>query len=576
MFPSIALLRRELLTRFRQGRTFSFLAISIVAATLPAVVKWANFPTVVNVEYFYSGDVARGIIDYAATFLMLGCGVFVPALAATSFTEERDTGTIDQLHMALLRPTGMVLAKCLSAIGFYVAVIIGTLPIIATAFFLLGVEWQRLIIDYSLVLAFSVICATAGVYASVVYRNTLTAIVMGYVAALIGIGILPSAAAFLVALVGGSAASGGLEEISAIISPAFALGYNVLDNLGWDRFWMNMVYCGSVSLCFVVLAVMRLQFQVLHDAVTAERIPDGRLQRLMRQIAKRRPRRSPMWHGFNPVLQRELRWNPLTRTRTVVYIFTGTLLLNLVSYAVLVVYARSRFPWFNVEFQPVAFWFYEQLAVFLVIIPMLAAASLARETESGNLDLLRTTFLSPRDIFRGKAYAALLPVCAALAGSALACMFALTLVGETRRAAIMTGFGTLAVSSATAYGLTLLASALAKRTSVALVLSFCLIAGVFLFSYGIARTGYEAIFVSESDVYAGSSPPPQRVAAFERARDGLAFLSPITAFHRNARGRGDSLPTRYWIVNCSVFLLVACGLFYGAEIAFHRLRMRTT
>jgi ABC-type transport system involved in multi-copper enzyme maturation permease subunit len=564
VFPSIALVRRELLTTFRRIRTFVFLVCCVVAVTLPTMLQWFRMPEVVGIEYYLSGGTARAIVDYAAIFLMVGCCLFVPAVASTAFSEERERGTLDQLHMTLISPWGLVTAKCLNAIGFYLTVIIATVPIIATAYFLLGIEWPRLVREYVIILATCVSCAVACVYCSVLYDRTANAVIAAYVAMLLVIGVPITAIALVFELTTGIS-SNDVINMAEVLSPGFALGSTVMGGMSRLTFAGGLVYHALIVLVFGTLSIVRLKQRL--DPVSSPKW-HRRLRDAWRYASNsgryRPPRQRAMPDNRNPVLMRELRWNPANRPRCLIWLFIGACFAYLFA-AIALLHARS-FPWFNFRFEPVAFWFYFQFGLTLLLTPVFGANVFARECETNNMDMLRSTRLRAREVFWGKAASAALPVAVLLAASACACLVTTTLIRSVRIDQLISGLGTLAVSACVAYALTLLCSVCARRTSVALVLSFSLSLVVFLVGFGAAHTAVRMAF--------GELILTTTVAPI------IALLSPITAYYANAKSfsnyRGSyvgSCLTDYWLASVALYGTFAAALTYAAAHVFARFRM---
>jgi ABC-type transport system involved in multi-copper enzyme maturation permease subunit len=186
--------------------------------------------------------------------------------------------------------------------------------------------------------------------------------------------------------------------------------------------------------------------------------------------------------------------------------------------------------------------------------PIFVAHSLAKEVEFNNMDLLRTTLLTPGQIVSGKiafGFALLTPLflLSLLISSPLALVAFPSLAGI---ASLFASYLSLALSITLALSLSMLASALTRRVMSATLLSYLLILLVF--------GGAESAILVLSEL---------KVMVF--SEDLLYFWSPLMAFFHNIyEGKGPSLLTFYWLANTALFGLAAAGALAATIWVFER------
>jgi ABC-type transport system involved in multi-copper enzyme maturation permease subunit len=211
-------------------------------------------------------------------------------------------------------------------------------------------------------------------------------------------------------------------------------------------------------------------------------------------------------------------------------------------------------------------WLMTQIILTVVIAPALMATSFTKEYELGNIDMLRMTLLTPRDIVLGKMWAGAASVAPALLAALVTGIPAVFIGMRTRQWPVMlTGYVTLFVCTLVSLSLGLSSSLVTKRTTASLALSYILSILVFVgFSGAAAYLAYEVF---------------EDLRHHPITNDVIMFLSPIGAFFYNAlpdkyiHEHGSPLNS-YWLGNVSVFTLFALILIKVTVIGFERYRMR--
>ncbi|MCP4640544.1 MAG: ABC transporter permease [bacterium] len=583
MIPLIALVKRELLTSLRRTRAFVFLCVCVCAVAWPVILVWATMPTQVGANYFQSGGAASQMVGLAAYALLFTCGLFVPAMASSGIVEERIRGTLDQLELAFVNPSGMVAAKIVNAVGFFLILVVGTLPFVATTFFLVGVEWKVVVQAYALVLASCVSCAAVGLLASAYFRRTSSAVAAGYMLAWALLGVPSIVALFINAAAGRLVRSGIFEPVVGLFAPILALDTVITGHYPWWLFGIALAYQIAAAVAAVTLTILLLTTRSHEESMRLlGNGRGGRIFALVRRVARFRKlgNRRPIPDRWNPILLREIRYGVL-RSRKSLFAIVG---LGLALYALFFLCAfggsRVRVLGFRIA-EPKEFWLLAQMGVVVVTAPLFAAHAIARERDAGTLELLRTTLLRPRDVFHGKAASAALPVLASIAASALA-IAGYLLVASTEsidrfrehglRFAVLcstmfTGGVTIAVCAGVSLCLGLFASVCVRRGSTALVLALVLVLAVFVLSVALP---YVTLATLLDDSFHGSLGS-EKVKAL---RTFCSFCSPPAAFYANTviQRPAYKLPeggvmahvTVYWAGNIATFSAFALAVYLAA------------
>ncbi|MEK7793691.1 MAG: hypothetical protein AAB353_04135, partial [Candidatus Hydrogenedentota bacterium] len=176
--PSWALVRRELLSTLRGVRALAALLVFAVAVSFYAVALWPGGLNFSPQEY---GRVSRLVVQGICFGLMAGCLLFVPAYAATAIVAERERATFDFLSLTLIRPSGIVAAKLLNALGLFLLLLVGLLPVLSIAFFLVGVDLFEIAQALLIIVGTAGVCASIGLYASARFRKSMSAIMAAYI-----------------------------------------------------------------------------------------------------------------------------------------------------------------------------------------------------------------------------------------------------------------------------------------------------------------------------------------------------------------------------------------------------------
>lgn len=577
-FPAAALIKRELITSFRRWPALICLVLVVAAMSLVMVALWPEE----GLAFGSASATALETLRIITTMLFVAAVLLVPALAAGAVVIERDQDTLDLLLLSLIRPSGIVAAKVLNTFGLFIVLILAAQPVLAAAFMLVGVDWRQIGQSLLLTVATTVAVTCAGVLASALVRNAFAAIAASYLAvAALMLGFIPMAlitALFLWVFPGFGSFRGAFDALFALGCPARAF-YGVIDGtLPMRWFLLSLVYQGVFAgVCFL-LARRAMLRPLAPPRVELEKPIDDPL--LLTARRKSFPyylidplKRKPMIEdGRNPMYVKEMRWGLMSRATLLVRIFYCGFVVYFAT-GILFVYIRT-----NVE--SIATWIMIQMGLTILVCPALVSNAFTKEHEQGNLDMLRMTLLSPRQILLGK-FASSAATLSPLAVASIVAALPLLIMTFESWPVLISGYITLAVCFFLSLCIGTAVSLRARRTRTALALGYGFAFMVFIGFALLAYLGLELSGMPLDDLYETNAP----------IVDAAMFVSPLTAYMHNllevsgamrdnTAGRIFNLRasyvlfTPYWFVNTLAFAGFGLGLLGLSLRHFARRRMQ--
>ena len=109
--------------------------------------------------------------------------IIVPILTAGTISGERERQTLDIMLTTPKKPISIVWGKLLSALSNYFIFIISSIPIMAIAFILGGLNWFALLGYIAMLMVVAIYIGSVGVFCSSVFKRTIASIVMTFVIA---------------------------------------------------------------------------------------------------------------------------------------------------------------------------------------------------------------------------------------------------------------------------------------------------------------------------------------------------------------------------------------------------------
>ncbi len=419
LIPFGALLKRELVVHLRRRSSGSGLIVLVGLAIGGIwIMTMTPFPRGMA-SMMFSGGL------YIAYFVSL---LLVPTVAAVSIASERQNQTLDLLQLTLLRASGIVIAKMLNAVGYFLLLCIGVLPVFGVVFFYVGVEIAQFLQGVAIILASTLAHAAIGVAASASQRSPMRAIVRGLALTLfwssgLFIGLLgialttmsittPSGPGFFSAI---------FVSLSSCV-PWFALASMLTMGMAPPGLGLSSMPVVAVAYQLVIF-VLALLYATFAFRRASRRNPPADVAPL--SLGRKSGKGATRWISdrANPIYVKEhrtgflamsnVRWLPRIR---VTYIVFGAAFL-IVALAIL---QTGDFRISLVSMVPI-------LSLPLALIaPAVAAASLVRERTTVTYELLSTSLVTPRQIVFGHTLAGVQGLItlqwAAIVGLTLACI----------------------------------------------------------------------------------------------------------------------------------------------------------
>jgi ABC-type transport system involved in multi-copper enzyme maturation permease subunit len=464
-FPSVSLVRRELLSLLRLYR--SFIPLLLFVAVTSAVVL-LNWPENV-VDLGHAARLSEGVAIIVVALQCAACLLFVPGLSALAFVSEKEQGTLDFLRMSLISTVGILFGKWMNAVGWFVLVLLAGLPIVSTTFFLIGLDWQQIVMSYVIILAVAVPTGMAGMLCSLRFRHTVAAVIGGYVLAFI-INGGPTLLLLSLSELSRFRIAGDLfEDYLYFTVPPALLVFNFEESLTWRMLFGELAYLAAMTFGLGLMA-----YYVYRQPPRVAQVETYRPIDDMKWLKARRNtypfylidplrRKKPIEDGRNAMMVKELRWGLFGKLTRMVRTFYVVFIL-----AVLV---GTTILFRNGDVQ---IWVMVQVAGLMFMTPTLLANSFTKEYELQNIDMLRMTLMRGRDLVMGKLVAGLLllsPFYLALLASSIP----LVPFGMSYNHPWwywLAGYLTIVGCLALAVSSSLYVSIVARRTSVSLILSY--------------------------------------------------------------------------------------------------------
>lgn len=562
------LVKREFVSTLRGGRAFVLVLLITTLSALWVITSWPSNMQGAGNSLEMAGWLSRSMMGTFSMGLLVGSMIFLPAYAAGAIVSERERATYDLLATSLLRPRSILIGKLANALGFFLFLLVALAPIFCVSFFLVGIDVVEYLRAITLVLATALACASLGLYCSVRFRRSFSAILgafvgmlMLYAGPLVAALIVFSAIDRLFYRV--RAFSGPLEDLAEVICPPIAMFVSFEQGIGqatllWfvpvSTFALAVLYELAVAGVCLALAYRRLRRPLEPPNVEQKKPIDDEAELLRRRksfpfyLIDPLKRKATIEDGRNPMLVRELRWGLFNR---------GTVLVRVFYCAFILYFFIAVGGAFIGNIREFAFSFVMiQTVVTVLVSPALIANSLTKEYELRNVDMLRMTLLRPGEIIFGKWFAGAL----SLGPILLAAVFTTTpllYINLDEWEILAAGYGTLILSALICLSLGLFASLLTRRTATALAITYALGFFVFIgfaFAWGWASRDFDSSL--------------------------LGMLTPIGVFieangnsHFGRMGTGD-VDWLYWFLGTGFWSAINLAILGVTVAGYHRFRMR--
>jgi ABC-type transport system involved in multi-copper enzyme maturation permease subunit len=434
------LIRRELIALLRTRRAFWLLVATVALSGLLPILEWPAEGAVLG-----DPSTATSLLSaFLTTQLALGVLV-IPAFTAGAISGERERGTYDLLYTTLLSPFAIIFSKVTASVSYVILLLAGSAPAACVLYLLGGVEFGAILtaylVTFGAVVSTSVLC----VQRSMGSRRTSHALLKA------------------------------VPGMIVVISLGFASVSSLLEGSGKLEPFLRVIWFLAIPLVF--LSTLLSEKSKTRD-VALPRPPDP-IWPKTRWLFQRQPRtwlmKAILEGGLssaplseNSVFLKEMRTEIFGRVAFRRLVFWGSLCL----FIFLILSLPNQGTEAHVSTVSGTAVFFMAL-----LLPGVAATSFTREIEPGNLDFLRGTLLSWREILRGKFLANLVSCAGILAAALWGALMALV-AGEAWL--FLGSAGYLCMTYLLLTAVVTFLSAVSKRTTTALILSYVAVVGVLL------------------------------------------------------------------------------------------------
>ncbi len=437
------LIHRELVTMLRTTRSFWLLVASVGFSTIIPLMNWPKGQE--GLIFFHQN--LWVFTTFMLTQLTLAL-LIIPAFTAGAIAGERQNETYDLLYSTLLVPSAMIVSKIIAATTYVLLLLLASAPGASLLYMLGGLDFGAVLSAYAVlfasVISSGIVCLTVSMRSD----RTTPAAVRSYIwVAFWSFGV------YLLAMLlwvvwesmnpGGffsGRTGGGMFTVMNLISsssPFVVLPRIVFIDATarfsatatWEPWLIHVVYCTVIGALHFLYLLRRVRMpswssdrkpRTVADANVRTASPSSPSEKPFDAIGKRKTSRISRWVlnstewaesggrlGFlsNPIFRREL-LSEFPGSRR----FRRFLFWVPVGLCALVGFASG---W---DADPVAPLMVGALVLQTLVVPGVAATSITREREQGNIDLLRGTTVPMANIVHGKIlasfFAGLGPICA--------------------------------------------------------------------------------------------------------------------------------------------------------------------
>ncbi len=475
-------LTRELLVTLRSPRAFILQLLYVSALGALVYFYW---PAEEGRRQVSSG-VARRLFDifFLGQFFLVA--LMAPTFAAGSITGEKERKTYELLLASPLRPGTILVGKLLSSLSYLVILIVSSLPLMILCYLLGGLLLSEITRGYLVLILAAGTFGLLSVACSSYFGRTSSALVVSYLV------ILPLAVACVVLTRTDNVQARDFVSI-AVLPPWCLATWTVLGIL-INRRLLRPPDVGSEGKDVIdEEEEMKYAIGVVIDR---ELFPD--------KLFAPAKRTDLMPDGTNPVLDKELRSEIFSQGTLMLRVVIQVSMLLSIPLMAALLFLRSDLAAYYVAYV---------LTFNLLVGPVFSAGSITQERERQTLSLLLTTLLRPGKIVLAKLMAALRVSTVLTFLLTEQILLAYILLPELRNRffTLIIFLAIIAVTCLATSTIGLMCSSLARRTSVAMVLTYLTLLVLFVLPLGL---GWYL----------------ERIESFSRASlAGLSVTSPFSA-----------------------------------------------
>jgi ABC-type transport system involved in multi-copper enzyme maturation permease subunit len=478
-------LTRELLVTLRSSRSFVLQLLYVCALGALVFFQW---PAGEEGARQVSPGVARTLFDifFLGQFFLVA--LMAPTFASGSITGEKERKTYELLLASPLRPATILVGKLLSSLSYLVILIVSSLPLMILCYLLGGLLLSEITRSYLVLILAAGTFGLLSVACSSYFRRTSSALVVSYLV------ILPLAVACVVLTRTDNVVARDFVSL-AILPPWCLAAWTVLSILIIRRL-LHPPDVGSEGKDVVdEEEEMKYAIGVVIDR---DLFPD--------KLFAPAKRTDLMPDGTNPVLDKELRSEIFSQ---------GTLMLRVVIQVSMVLSIPLMAILLFLRSDKAAYYVSYVLTFNLLVGPVFSAGSITQERERQTLALLLTTLLRPGQIVFAKLMAALRVSTVLTFLLTEQMLLAYILLPELRDRfwtllAFLLIIATTCLATST---IGLMCSALVRRTSTAMVLTYLTLLILFVVPLGLESYLRGLSSVTEEQLAAFTITSPFSAAA---------------------------------------------------------------
>ena len=456
IFRDNPVLIRELLVNLRSTRAF---VLQLVYVSFLGVVVYFAWP---SEGKLVSADLSQRLFDifFLGQFFLVA--LVAPSFAAGSITGEKERKTYEMLLASPLSPSSILIGKLLSSLTYLVLLIVSSLPLMILCFLLGGILLSEIARAYLILILAAGTFGLLSLACSSYFSRTSSALVVSYLV------ILPLAVTTITLTRSKDILLRDFVSIAVLPPWCLAIWALVAMLLGRRLLYPPDVGSGGSD----VIDEEQEKKYAIGVVIDRDLFPD--------KLFAPAKRTDLMPDGTNPVLDKELRSEIFSQGTLMLRVVIQVSMLLSIPLMAILLFLRPENAGYYVAYV---------LTFNMLVGPVFSAGSITQERERQTLNLLLTTLLTPGQIVFAKLLAALRvsTVLTFLLTEQL--WLAYLLIPELRDRFWTLGvfLAIIATTCLATSTIGLLCSALSRKTSVALVMTYMVLLVLFVGPIGVRQ-----------------------------------------------------------------------------------------
>jgi ABC-type transport system involved in multi-copper enzyme maturation permease subunit len=540
IFRDNPVLIRELLVNLRSNRAFT---LQFLYVTFLGIVVYFAWPSDTKLV---SADLAQRLFNmfFLGQFFLVA--LVAPSFAAGSITGEKERKTYEMLLASPLKPSSILIGKLLSSLTYLVILILSSLPLVIICFLLGGILLSEIARAYLILILAAGTFGLLSLACSSYFSRTSSALVVSYLV------ILPVAVTCVVLTQTKEVVL--RDFVSIAVLPPWTLAVWAVVILLVNRRLLRPPDVGSEGKD-VVDEEQEMKYAI-GVVIDRDLFPD--------KLFAPAKRTDLMPDGTNPVLDKELRSEIFSQ---------GTLMLRVVIQVSMLLSIPLMAGLLFLKPENAAYYVSYVVTFNLLVGPVFSAGSITQERERQTLNLLLTTLLTPGKIVFAKLLAALRvsTVLTFLLTEQLLLAYLLIPELRDRLWTLLVFLAIIATTCLATSTIGLLCSALSRKTSVAMVVTYMVLLVLFVGPVGVSKylEGFGNMSYSQIGALTITSPYSAAFSLPMRPGPGQLSLNSLgegAYTSETALVPGVGLPV--WAVFLLLYPILAVLLYAATYLAF--------